>query len=226
MSCYATRWSQIQGAARGNVSDREAFARRYEGIVRAYLGARWQRTALTQEVDDAVQEVFLRCFRPGGVLERAEPERPGGFRAFFYGVIRKVALNFERTQARQRVRPADRSSAMDHLPADEDGLSTVFDRAWGEAILREAVAYQGERAKELGSRAQRRVELLHLRFDEDLPIREIAALWEVDPAWLHHEYAKARHEFKEALLEVVAFHHPGTPAEVARECGRLFEAVS
>jgi hypothetical protein len=30
-----------------------------------------------------------------------------------------------------------------------------------------------------------------------------------------------RQEFKEALAEVVAVHHPGTPAEVERECANL-----
>ena len=36
-----------------------------------------------------------------------------------------------------------------------------------------------------------------------------------------HEYARARQEFREALLEVVAFHHPGPAAEVERECASL-----
>jgi hypothetical protein len=43
----------------------------------------------------------------------------------------------------------------------------------------------------------------------------------VDAAELRHEYAKARHEFKAALLEVVAFHHPGSPAEVEHACAEL-----
>jgi hypothetical protein len=38
----------------------------------------------------------------------------------------------------------------------------------------------------------RRVELLTLRFHEAMPIREIARLWGVDAASLHHEYAQAR----------------------------------
>ena len=64
------------------------------------------------------------------------------------------------------------------------------------------------------------MELLHLRFDEGLPIREIARLWEVDPAQLHYEYAKARKEFKNALMEVLSFHHPGGPTELERESAR------
>jgi RNA polymerase sigma-70 factor (ECF subfamily) len=69
--------------------------------------------------------------------------------------------------------------------------------------------------------ALRRVELLRLRFHEGLPIREIARRWRDDPATLHREYARAREEFKEALIGVMAFHHPGSPAQAERECAEL-----
>jgi hypothetical protein len=36
----------------------------------------------------------------------------------------------------------------------------------------------------------------------------------------------ARHEFKAALLEVVAFHHPGSPAEVEQEAATLLKVLS
>jgi DNA-directed RNA polymerase specialized sigma24 family protein len=63
----------------------------------------------------------------------------------------------------------------------------------------------------------RRVELLRLRFQEGMPIREIARLRGVDAASLHHEYARARREFRSALRDVIAFHHPGAPEEIDRE---------
>ena len=116
----------------------------------------------------------------------------------------------------------DDSRLLDELPADEEGLSTVFDRAWARTLLREAGELQAERARQEGEEAKRRVELLRLRFTDGLPIREIARLWCIDPARLHQEYAKARREFRSSLLAVVAFHHPGTPGEVRRECDRLF----
>jgi RNA polymerase sigma-70 factor (ECF subfamily) len=50
----------------------------------------------------------------------------------------------------------------------------------------------------------RRVELLRLRFEDNLPIRTIAERRQVSAAELHHSYALARREFKAALLEVVA----------------------
>jgi RNA polymerase sigma-70 factor (ECF subfamily) len=219
---YTTRWSVIHGAAQGNEPDREEFVRRYQDVARAYLGARWANSRFTQEIDDAVQEVFLRCFKPEGVLERFDPARAGGFRPFFFGTIRHVALSFERDRARQRAHPADDSSFLDGVAADEEGLSTILDRAWRQAILRDAVEYQAECARDEGPEAIRRVELLRLRFHEGLPIREIARRWNVDAARLHYEYAKARDEFRAALHDVVAFHHPGSPEEVRRECAQLF----
>ena len=51
------------------------------------------------------------------------------------------------------------------------------------------------------------MELLRLRFHEGLPIREIAARWKRDTAWVPHQYATAREEFKRAVdagLEVAA----------------------
>jgi RNA polymerase sigma-70 factor (ECF subfamily) len=72
----------------------------------------------------------------------------------------------------------------------------------------------------------RRVELLRLRFEENLPIRTIAERWGVDAARLHHAYAMARQEFKAALLEVVAFHHAGSPVELEQEAASLLRALS
>jgi hypothetical protein len=67
---------------------------------------------------------------------------------------------------------------------------------------------------------------LRLRFEEGLPIRAIAERWGVPAAGLHHAYALARQEFKAILLEVVAFHHPGSPAEVEQEAASLLTALS
>ena len=42
----------------------------------------------------------------------------------------------------------------------------------------------------------------------------------------HHSYAQCRTESKAALLEVVAFHCPGSPAEVEQEAASLLKALS
>src|SRR5215510_9260970 len=82
MSPETTCWSLIEGAAAGNADDRARFAHRYAPVVRAYLCARWRGSPHLQDVEDAVQEVFIACFREGGVLARADPTRGGGFRPY------------------------------------------------------------------------------------------------------------------------------------------------
>jgi RNA polymerase sigma-70 factor (ECF subfamily) len=69
------------------------------------------------------------------------------------------------------------------------------------------------------------VELLRLRFHENLPIRDIARRWGTDPAVLHHEYAKAREEFRSALLDVVTFHHAGGPGAIEEACRNLLTSL-
>jgi RNA polymerase sigma-70 factor (ECF subfamily) len=215
----STCWTVIRAAAAGSTADREELGRRYLGVVRAYLASRWRGSALRDELDDATQEVFVECFRAGGVLEAAGAGRVPSFRAFLYGVIRNVARRFES-------RPVRAASPLPEVPSDEDSQSRMFERSWAQALMAEAAGLQRRQAEERGPEAVRRVELLRLRFEESLPIRTIAQRWGVDAAKLHHDYAQARQEFRTALLEVVAFHHPGTPAEVEQEAASLVKALS
>lgn len=207
----------IRGAASGRTVDQAEFSRRYAPVIRAYFAARWRGSVLVSEVEDATQEVFLDCFRDDGALGRADPERPGGFRAFLYGVVRHVAQRFERARAKAG-EPLD---AISETPARQRSLSAEFDRAWASALLKHAARRQVEHARAAGREAARRVELLRLRIQDDLPIRKIAKLWGEEDARLHHEYAKARHEFRAALREVVAENLPGQPAEIEVEAERL-----
>jgi len=218
-----TCWTLIRGAAAGDLDGRDAFARRYSPVVRAYLRARWAGSPLLQEVEDATQEAFVECFKAGGAIERVSAEKGGSFRGFLYGVVRNVARNQERRLRRRRDVPTGKTLPPEAFPADEESLGVVFDRAWATALVREAGALQRRRAAGIGADARRRVELLRLRFREGLPIREIAARWEEDPARVHREYAKARREFRDALLAVASFHRPGDPAEVERTCARLLD---
>ena len=215
----STCWSVIRGAAAGNSVDRAVLAHRYLEIVRAYLAARWKGSALLADLDDAGQEVFVECFRQGGVLDAAAAGRVQGFRAFLYGVIRNVARRFESRSTGPAVLPSD-------LAANEESQSRLFDRTWARSLMIEAAKLQRGRAQERGDEAVRRVELLRLRFEENLPIRRIAERWDVPAAGLHHAYALARQEFKAVLLEVVSFHHPGSPAEVEQEAAGLLKAIS
>jgi RNA polymerase sigma-70 factor (ECF subfamily) len=215
----STCWTMIRAAAAGSRADRDELARRYLGIVRAYLAARWRGTRKRSDLDDAVQEVFVECFRQGGALATAEAGRVPRFRAFLYGVARNVARRFE-------CLPVSPSAAVPDVPANETDLSQLFERSWAQAIMSEAARLQRRRAEERGPEAVRRIELLRLRFEENLPIRTIAERWGVPAAELHHAYALARQEFKAALLEVVAFHQPGTRAEVDQEAASLLKALA
>jgi RNA polymerase sigma-70 factor (ECF subfamily) len=190
-------------------------------VIRSYLGARWRGGPLAGEIDDAAQEVFVECFRPDGPLRRADPDAPGGFRAYLFGVVRNVARGVEKRVRRDR---AVGGIDLDGVQAREAPLSAVFDRAWTAALLRAAGERQAENARG-DHRPARRVELLRLRFGEDLPIREIAALWGEEAAPLHEEYRTARKEFLAALREVVHERNGGTPEEVEAECGRLLDTL-
>lgn len=223
-SATETSWSLVRSAARGDEAGRAEFAHRYEPVVRAYFEARWSRCALSAEVDDAVQETFLDCFRERGALTRVDPADPQRFRAFLYGVTRVVARRFERTRALRLRREPHDEQAVEAAPALQESFVRTFDRAWAQALLRRASRLQSERAVAAGEAASRRFQLLALRFGDGLSIRGIAERWAVDAAWLHHQYAQAREEFKDALFEVVRQDHG--PHGVEGRCARLLELVA
>ena len=221
----STCWTVIQAAASGDRRERETFARRYDPVIRDFLRARWTGTPHAGHVDDAVQEVFLECLKDGGALGRADTGRPGGFRAYLRGVVRNVALRHEKDGVRDQTAAQDHATDVDAMITSERGLSEAFDRAWARNIMREAAALMARRARSMGRDAEQRVDLLHLRFHDGLPIRDIAERWHTDPAALHHEYATARQEFREALIQVVAFHHPGPPVAIERESAELLQLL-
>ena len=211
----ATCWTLIHAAAGGDHSARDEFARLYEPIARAYFVARWWQAPHVTEIDDAVQIAFVECFKANGVLTRAVDNEPGGFRAYFHGVLRNLARRHESTPAEVQPLPEDHA-------AEDTSLSVAFDKAWARSLLKEAARIQAQMAAASGERAVRRVELLRLRFQEGLPIRKIAEVWEEDPANLHHEYATAREEFQMALRRVMAFHQPkATGPELEMACRDL-----
>jgi RNA polymerase sigma-70 factor (ECF subfamily) len=215
-----TCWTLIHAAAAGDSPHRAQFALAYESAMRAYFSARWKVPRFRERIDDAVQETFLECFRAGGVLERADADRPGGFRAFLYGVLRNVALRIEDRLERDAADTL--KTAYD--PATEARHSEAFDRAWAAAIMRHAGEIQRQRAAENGPEAQRRIELLHLRFHEGLPIREIAKRWQAEPLQIHRQYARARQEFHDALRTAIRFHAPDA-ANIDDECERLLASL-
>lgn len=214
-----TCWTLIRAAAGGSSAERQEFAERYLDAVRRYLAARWRASLMLSEVDDAVQEVFVACLKEGGALVNADPTRGQGFRAFLFGVARNVALRFERDRQRRGDRAGNHPTS--EQPDDNPALSTIYERGYARAIMREAAERMAERAGAVGGAAERRVALLRLRFEDGLPVREIAKRWEVDPIDLHRESAKAGREFKAVLREVVGLAERCAPEHLERECDRL-----
>jgi len=214
-------WSTIARASTGEREARSAFGRTYLPVVREFLEVRWQATPLSGEIDDAVQEVFVECLRPDGVLSRAVPEH-GDVRGLLFGVTRNVAARFEERARKRYRRDEDAGSMLDAIPGREPSLSVVFDREWARALMRLA----GERMRAAASNgsagARLRVDLLELRFAGGLPIREIARQWEVDADAVHRAYAKAREEFRLYLRRVIAEHAVRTEADLDEEVARLF----
>lgn len=188
----------FRGIASGDPAARERFARADEPVVRACLAHRWRGTGFVGEIDDAMQEVFVDCLRGGGALGRAIPDRPGGFRAYLFGITANVARRVEKSRCRDRARLAGAIDAAE-LAADDTGLSSVFDRAFKLTLLEQAVLRHQAKTATQEEPGRRRVELLRLRFQEDLPIRAIAARWNEPAAKVHKECARARGDFREAL---------------------------
>ncbi len=194
-------------------------------VVRAYLAARWRDAALEQNLEDAIQDVFIECFRAEGVLERADRDQPGGFRAFLFGVVRNIALRTEHSHVERQARKSPDSFHPEKLAAREASLSKIFDRAWAQSVMEQAVALQRQKARGRGEAALQWVELLKLRFMDGVPIREIAARWGVDPSDVHVAYRGARKEFRDCLRQIVAFHSPRKGANLDAECFRLLSLL-
>jgi RNA polymerase sigma-70 factor (ECF subfamily) len=110
-------------------------------------------------------------------------------------------------------------------PDASPSLSRVYDREYARAIMREAASRMAERAEALGGDARRRVELLRLRFEDGLHVRDIARQWQVEARFLHQESAKAGREFKAVLRQVVGLTERCAPDHLDRECDRLLQLL-
>lgn len=218
-SPHETCWSVVARASGGDTRARSRFCRTYQPLMRAFLTARWRGTPFLREVDDAVQEVFVECLRDDGPLSKADIDR-GDFRGYLFGVVRNIALRFER-KAQRRRESADTQSALAAVAGREEQCSVLFDREWARTLMREAADLMRERAASGDSGATRRVELLRLRFSEDRPIRDIATEWDMETDAVHRAYAKARQEFRVCLREVVSFHAVRKEVDLDTECRRL-----
>lgn len=218
-----TCWTLIAAVRNGDDDARKDFVDRYMAPVHAYLRARWKSGPLSSDCDDAAQVVFVRCFSDSSPLEAVNARNDGSFRAFLYGVCRNVAREMERDRSK---RGGAEGLELDEQPGRERRLSTVFDRAFARQVMKEARERFRLMAEAGDEASRRRFELLGLRFEENRPIRDIAAAWQLDPAHVHKEYARARKEYREALLAVLADQEPGrTDAQIEEAARHLLEIL-
>jgi DNA-directed RNA polymerase specialized sigma24 family protein len=198
----STSWSSIQGAARGSSLDRDRFVSRYGPLMRAYLDSRWHGGPLEGSLEDAVQDVFVECLRHDGVLARAQAASLGSIRAF---LLVSYATWPGARSARFQTPRGDGEVALDPIDGSP-AASGAFDRAWARAVVAEALELQRREAAARGERALRRIELLRLRFEEGLPIRDVAARWGDPVPLVQREYRAARRDYREALVAVQRLH--------------------
>lgn len=137
-----------------------------------------------------------------------------------------AARRFEkRTTKPSQLQPAG-SVHLDDLPAQQEALSRVFDRAWARSILREAVLRHARAARRGDDSYRRRYRILRLRHQQGKPIREIAAtLNEQDVDAVHNAYRRSRREFRTLLRDVVAKHTGAGPESIDAECRRVTELL-
>lgn len=216
-----TCWTMIRSAAKGEPGARGDFCSRYLPVVRNYLAERWRGSGLASEVEDAIQEVFLECLRPDGALDRFDERRASSFSAYLRAVVENVSRRVEERNALARGRSSANEGLLDAAECREERLTLVFQRDLSISLVRQARDRHRELSGTAGPEAERRFEILRLRFQEDLPLREIAAAWKADPAEIHRDYARAREEFKQALRDVIRFHNPSHPEAVEQECQDL-----
>lgn len=217
----STCWTIVNGAAGGSSAAREEFCRRYDSVIRTYLARRWRLSAGHDDVTEGLQEVLMECLRPAGPLERVDAERPGGFRAFLYGVTSRTAAAMERRLARARRGNAKAGFDPDRVERDEQTLSQAFDRGWAEMIGREARRQLATQAA-VDPRLADRMRCLELRYVEGLPPREIAEKIGGTPEQVYELLRAAKNDYRDALLEVMSAYFPGaTRKDLESRCQEL-----
>ena len=210
----------LHAASAGDASARSTFARSYLTPIRNYLGHRWRDAKLGAAIDDAVQDVFVECFKPDGALIGADQQN-GEFRALLYAVVRNVARRYEERAARPSHGQGG-SVHLDDLPDRAEALSRVFDRSWAEAIVRDAILRHARAARRGDSDTRLRYRILRLRHQEGLAIREIATrLAQPDIDAAHIAYRRARREFRVHMREATAHHTGVGPDALDAECRRV-----
>lgn len=214
----STRWSIVLGAAARDPASRDEFVARYDRVVRAYFAARWRLPTADERVANSVQDTFFEFLKPNGALDRVDPQHPGGFRAFLFGVTVRVAADADRKRHR---RPEQTGADLDQFENSAESASAAFDRAWATMVIDEAL---DSMTAQDGEVAHQRMAALQMRYYDQLAPREIAARTGYDVKQVYRLLETGRAHFRVAILQVMSKYHPDdSQAELERRCQELLE---
>lgn len=145
---------------------------RHFGPLYAYVLARSGRDRMWAE--DVVQETWLKAARAVGDFDPAR----GGFDGWLKGIAENQLRNQRRRETLRRMAPLPSSAAAKAIPGDElkDGVALTF-----AAI---APHYQA---------------VLRAKYEDQLPVAEIAAQWGATPKSVESLLSRARASFREAF---------------------------
>ena len=149
----------IRGAAKGRAGDREEFVRRYLPVVRSYLRARWRGSALAGELEDVVQEVFVRLWRTSG---RYDPKRAALVTWVMLLARRHMVDRLRRSRARVRAAvleegwsPPAEGAAPDANLVDSERFAAVLEKVEKLPELQRTVVKRaylgGQTLKQIGN---------------------------------------------------------------------------
>lgn len=164
---------------------------RYLGVLRAVIAARVDEPG---DVDDAVQETFIRAYRSLGSLEK-----PGSFGAWVSTIARRTAYEFHHEQRRRREaqailqRTAEETS---EAPAESERIE----------VLR----------AELDRLPEDDRELLLMRYFAGKSVRDVAHLTGITPAAAAKRLQRARETLGERIIATLAQARAQDPRDAQR----------
>ena len=201
-------WALV-GLIGENVPDAaREFAFRYDRFVRRVLTKRWLGTIYRTHFDDAVQDVFVECFKPGGVLAKADSSRGGAFRSLLFRVTCNVAARYERNHNRD-LRLISKELTDTH--GEDSGAFLQITREEVAEVVSEALRRMSQHtAVEVRERAQ----LLIQHSCDGQKIIHLAGGDTETAERLHRQHSKAKREFQTFLSEVIQSHYRAPPEDV------------
>lgn len=196
-------WRLAHAAARGDERARADFWQRYSHSVRLWLWFRWCHTSRRNLIDDAAQEVFLECFRPGGALAHLDRARAHhGLEAYLRGVVRNVACRIERAQARDFHHRRSLAAAAGQAAPEESGSAECIDRARAHDQVLAALDLLDREDRQAGTDHSLRA-FLRAHFEQGQQVRTIAAAWQEQVDHVHEVRRRACQRFRDCLLRVM-----------------------